>query len=145
MSYTPLFQGFLASLKRDGIPVSVRDYERIAVAFHSQREWSLPAIRDTLAALLVNDPEQKRVFDQRFETFFDSDRSTPIPAFDLALALRDLAEVRPQAAPKDRAPVSRQKDAARSAWLPVAAILEDTYTDHMNFKYSFAESTFQRK
>ena len=27
----------------------------------------------------------------------------------------------------------------------VAAILEDTYTDHMNFKYSFAESTFQRK
>ena len=27
----------------------------------------------------------------------------------------------------------------------VAAILEETYTDHMNFKYSFAESTFQRK
>ncbi len=26
----------------------------------------------------------------------------------------------------------------------VVAILEDTYTDHMNFKYSFAESTFQR-
>ncbi|HEY5674908.1 MAG TPA: acetate kinase [Malonomonas sp.] len=26
----------------------------------------------------------------------------------------------------------------------VAAILEGTYTDHMNFKYSFAESTFQR-
>ncbi|MDX2495431.1 MAG: acetate kinase [Desulfuromusa sp.] len=27
----------------------------------------------------------------------------------------------------------------------VAAILEETYTDHMNFKYSFAEATFQRK
>ena len=27
----------------------------------------------------------------------------------------------------------------------VAAILEETYTDHMNFKYSFADSTFQRK
>jgi len=27
----------------------------------------------------------------------------------------------------------------------VVAILEETYTDHMNFKYSFAESTFQRK
>ncbi len=26
----------------------------------------------------------------------------------------------------------------------VVAILDDTYTDHMNFKYSFAESTFQR-
>jgi len=26
----------------------------------------------------------------------------------------------------------------------VAAILEGTYTDHMNFKYSFADSTFQR-
>ena len=26
----------------------------------------------------------------------------------------------------------------------VVAILEDTYTDHMSFKYSFAESTFQR-
>lgn len=26
----------------------------------------------------------------------------------------------------------------------VAAILEETYTDHMNFKYSFAETTFQR-
>jgi acetate kinase len=26
----------------------------------------------------------------------------------------------------------------------VVAILEETYTDHMNFKYSFAESTFQR-
>lgn len=27
----------------------------------------------------------------------------------------------------------------------VVAILEGTYTDHMNFKYSFAEDTFQRK
>ena len=27
----------------------------------------------------------------------------------------------------------------------VAAILEETYTDHMNFKYSFAEKEFQRK
>ncbi|MCD6582541.1 MAG: acetate kinase [Desulfuromusa sp.] len=27
----------------------------------------------------------------------------------------------------------------------VVAILEGTYTDHMNFKYSFAENTFQRK
>ncbi|MCF6265210.1 MAG: acetate kinase [Desulfuromusa sp.] len=27
----------------------------------------------------------------------------------------------------------------------VAAILEKTYTDHMNFKYSFSEDTFQRK
>ena len=27
----------------------------------------------------------------------------------------------------------------------VAAILEETYTDHMNFTYSFADSTFQRK
>ena len=27
----------------------------------------------------------------------------------------------------------------------VVAILEETYTDHMNFKYSFAENTFQRK
>ena len=27
----------------------------------------------------------------------------------------------------------------------VVAILEETYTDHMNFKYSFAEDTFQRK
>lgn len=27
----------------------------------------------------------------------------------------------------------------------VVAILEGTYTDHMNFKYSFAESSFQRK
>lgn len=27
----------------------------------------------------------------------------------------------------------------------VVAILEGTYTDHMNFKYSFADSTFQRK
>ncbi len=27
----------------------------------------------------------------------------------------------------------------------VVAILEDTYTDHMNFNYSFAEDTFQRK
>jgi acetate kinase len=26
----------------------------------------------------------------------------------------------------------------------VVAILNETYTDHMNFKYSFAESTFQR-
>jgi acetate kinase len=27
----------------------------------------------------------------------------------------------------------------------VVAILEGTYTDHMNFKYSFASSEFQRK
>lgn len=27
----------------------------------------------------------------------------------------------------------------------VVAILEETYTDHMNFKYSFTERTFQRK
>ncbi len=27
----------------------------------------------------------------------------------------------------------------------VVAILEETYTDHMNFKYSFSENTFQRK
>ena len=27
----------------------------------------------------------------------------------------------------------------------VVAILEETYTDHMNFKYSFSSSEFQRK
>jgi hypothetical protein len=27
----------------------------------------------------------------------------------------------------------------------VVAILEETYTDHMDFKYSFADNSFQRK
>ncbi|MDJ0837580.1 MAG: formylglycine-generating enzyme family protein [Acidobacteriota bacterium] len=97
MSFVPLFQAFLAGLAADGIPVGIRDYQRIALAFHADRKWSFAAVRDTLAALLVKDREQKRVFDLRFRTFFeeglgDTGRLTPV---DLAKALRDLRSLQP--------------------------------------------------
>ena len=66
-----LFHAFFADLRREGIPVGVRDYARIRTLISTRREWTVPAVRDCLRSLLVHDPTERLAFDRIFGRFFD--------------------------------------------------------------------------
>ncbi len=80
---------FLASLSSDGIRVMLDDYDRIGVALRAEGPWTMGQVRDVLAALLVQSPDQEDAFLRRFGEFFDLSLDTS--AVDRAI---DVEEVR---------------------------------------------------
>lgn len=83
---------FLTALAADGIPLTLRDYERIHLALQTGGPWSIPRLRDTLLALLAKDTEQQELLLRRFQEWFAARLATPQHLLDLDLerALADL-------------------------------------------------------
>ncbi len=89
-----LLQIFFEALRREDIPVNVRDIARIRIVFSAQRNWSLSLIGKTLRSLLVHDPRKRQTFDTQFRQFFrDSRGHSDISNFDLVEALKDFQEL----------------------------------------------------
>lgn len=84
---------FLVALSAEGVPVTVRDYERIGLVLRTGGPWTITRLRDALRALLAHDVDQRERFDSCFASFFD-EQLAPDPALaglDVARALADLA------------------------------------------------------
>lgn len=84
---------FLASLSSDGIRVMLDDYDRIGVALRAEGPWTIGQVRDVLAALLVQSPDQEDAFLRRFGEFFDLalDTSAVDRAIDAEAVRRELS------------------------------------------------------
>ncbi len=61
---------FLTTLATDGIRLTSRDYERIALALQTDGLWTTARLRATLLALLARDEAQQELIAQRFDDFF---------------------------------------------------------------------------
>jgi len=101
---------FLTTLAADGIRLTSRDYERIALALQTDRPWTASRLRATLLALLARDEAQQELIAQRFDDFFTlSDAAAADYAqVDPQRILADLRE-RVQTAPPHPAQKPRRK------------------------------------
>ena len=70
MHLAPLFEAFLSDLEQKGWHISVRDYQRLHLAFCQHRNWNMAAVQRTIAAILISDPDQSPYFESCFQTFF---------------------------------------------------------------------------
>jgi len=85
---------FLSSLSAQGIRVTLRDYQRIALVLRViQGAPTLIRLRNTLVALLSSDEEQERTIFRQFEVFFDLNLNAEsrFSNIDLSRALAELA------------------------------------------------------
>jgi formylglycine-generating enzyme required for sulfatase activity len=101
---------FLTTLAADGIRLTSRDYERIALVLQTGGPWTAARLRTTLLALLARDEAQQELIAQRFEDFFtlaDAAAAEYAPA-DPQRILADLRE-RAQTAPPHPAQKPRRK------------------------------------
>ena len=64
---------FIESLRTDGFQPTPHDYHRIHLALQTGGDWQITQLRDILAALLVKNPEQEIIFQQRFDAFFEKE------------------------------------------------------------------------
>src|SRR4051812_7114214 len=93
MTEFPL-EPFLVALAADGMLLTLRDYERIAIVLQTDGLWTITRLRDTLLALLARDEDQQQLFLRRFNEFFT--RGLADRAFahvDVTQALADLAQL----------------------------------------------------
>lgn len=86
---------FLVSLAADGIQLTLRDYERVALALQGAGLWTLSRLRDTLLALLAKDDEQHEVLTRRFNEFFRADLvvNDDLAALNVRQVLGDLRQL----------------------------------------------------
>ncbi len=135
MTEFPL-QPFLVALAADGMLLTLRDYERVAIVLQTDGLWTLTRLRDTLLTLLARDLDQQQLFLRRFDEFFA--RGLADRAFanvDVTQALADLAQLArtPRAERAIRPPIdstavarppSRTTPRQRlSWWVPLAIVL----------------------
>jgi hypothetical protein len=91
-----MLYAFFQALKAEHVEVGIRDVGRIQTVFSARRQWTLPAIRDSLRALLAHEPSQRSTFDRVFRQFFrDSASGEPIEPMDLVRALQEFRDLRP--------------------------------------------------
>ncbi len=83
---------FLLSLAADGIRLTSRDYERVALVLQTGGPWTLARLRAALLALLAKNEDQHDIFAQRFDAFFTLPASAEdvYAEVDLERALADL-------------------------------------------------------
>ena len=70
MNTFPLLE-FLTTLESDDFRLTVRDYDRIAIALSTGSEWTILRLRSMLLSMLAKSEEQREIFLRRFNEFFD--------------------------------------------------------------------------
>jgi uncharacterized protein with von Willebrand factor type A (vWA) domain len=102
---------FLDGLSFEGFQVSMSDYRRISLALGAGGTWTVRRLRMVLCALLVRGPEQEKLFESRFDRFFNADLLTDIgpPGIDLERCLQHLERLRTltPSGPAESVPVVR--------------------------------------
>lgn len=90
--HTLPLNAFLIALTSDGIRLTSRDYERIALVLQTGGPWTTDRLRATLLALLARDEDQQELITRHFEDFFTlpAGATAAYEQVDLHRALADL-------------------------------------------------------
>lgn len=90
--HTLPLNAFLIALTSEGIRLTSRDYERIALVLQTGGPWTTDRLRATLLALLARDEDQQELITRHFEDFFTlpAGATAAYEQVDLHRALADL-------------------------------------------------------
>ncbi|MDM8522028.1 SUMF1/EgtB/PvdO family nonheme iron enzyme [Desulfococcaceae bacterium HSG8] len=89
MNHFPL-HSFLIFLESEGLRLTIRDYDRIALALGTGGEWTITRLRCVLTALLAKDEGQRTDFLRCFDDFFDADLKPAGLRIDVQKVLAEL-------------------------------------------------------